>query len=240
MVYCINCGVELDEKMNFCPLCGENSNQSTNKSTKKSTKKEPETNEMYPKFDRLSNKQRHKFFWELSGLILISEIIITALIDFIINKSITWSKYSITVSLVLMVNITLFTFLRQRQILLIILSFISTSILLVLLDLYNQNIGWGIQLGIPLLFSFYFWVILLMIVTKYTKQRGLNMLAYYFLAAGLFSLCIDGIIFLYQTGVFQLQWSIIVIVCIIPISAILLYIHYRLNKGIYLKRFFHL
>lgn len=239
MEYCKNCGVELEENMDICPLCRE-STRDTYESEKISSEKDIDTKEMYPKFDRLSAKQRHKFFWELSGLILIAEILITALIDFIINKDFTWSKYSITVSLVILVNITLFTFLWRRKMLLILLSFLSTSVLLILLDLYNQNIGWGIQLGIPLLFLFYFWVILLMMVTKFTKQRGLNILAYFFLAAGLFTIGIDGIISLYQTGIFQLQWSIIVIACIITISAILLYIHYRLNKGIYLKRFFHI
>lgn len=239
MEYCKNCGVELEEHMKVCPLCNESA-QDTGKPEVAGSKTDAGITEMYPKFDRLTHKQQHKFFWELSGLILIAEIIITALIDFIINKSITWSKYSITVSLVMLVNITLFTFLWQRKLLLILLSFLSTSVLLILLDLYNQNIGWGIQLGIPLLFSFYFWVILLMMVTKYTKQRGLNILAYYFLAVGFFTLCVDGIISLYKTDVLQVQWSIIVIVCAVPISAILMYIHYRLNKGIYLKRFFHI
>ena len=239
MDYCNNCGVELEENMDVCPLCKE-STRDAEETENISTDTDIDVSEMYPKFDRLSNKQRHKLFWELSGLILIAEILITAIIDFIINKNITWSKYSITVSLVILVNFTLFTFLWRRNLLLIFLSFISTSALLMLLDLYNQNIGWGIKLGIPLLFSFYFWVVMLMMITKYTKQHGLNMLAYYFLAVGFFTMCIDAIISIYKTNVIHLQWSIIVIVCVIPISAILLYLHYRLNKGIYLKRFFHI
>jgi hypothetical protein len=120
------------------------------------------------------------------------------------------------------------------------LSFLSTALLLVLFDLYSQNTGWGIQLGIPLLFSFYVWIFLIAIITKYNKHHGLNILAYYFLATGFLTIGIDGILSFYQTHVFHLQWSIIVIACLIPISGILLYIHYRLKKEVYFKRFFHL
>ncbi|MGC9374264.1 MAG: DUF6320 domain-containing protein [Bacteroidales bacterium] len=239
MDYCKNCGVELEENMEYCPLCGQNTNEETPPS-KKIIYKKPERKKVYPRFDRLTKEQRLKFIWELSGIILVSAIIITFFIDFIINRSITWSRYSITASLVVLVNTTLFTFLRQRQFFSLILSFLSTALLLVLFDLYSQNTGWGIQLGIPLLFSFYVWIFLIAIITKYNKHHGLNILAYYFLATGFFTIGIDGILSFYQTHVFHLQWSIIVIVCFIPISGILLYIHYRLKKEIYFKRFFHL
>ncbi|MGM0505118.1 MAG: DUF6320 domain-containing protein [Bacteroidota bacterium] len=239
MGYCKNCGVELDKNIDICPLCGLNPDEES-PSFKKIMLKETENTKVYPRFDRLTKKQQLKFFWELSGIILLSAIAITFLIDFIINKSITWSKYSITVSLVLLVNTTLFTFLRKQQFLFLIFSFLSTALLLMLFDWYNENSGWATQLGIPLLFSFYLWVFLIAIITKYNKHHGLNILAYYFLATGFFALCIDGIISFYDTNDLHLQWSIIVIACSIPISAILLYIHYRLKKEIYFKRFFHI
>jgi hypothetical protein len=239
MGYCKNCGVELDENMEYCPLCGQKTNEETSPSEKIMHKKTGNI-EIYPRFDRLTKKQRLKFFGELSGIILMSAIVITFFIDFIINRSITWSKYSITASLVVLVNTTLFTFLRQRQFLFLILSFLSTALLLVLFDLYSQNSGWGIQLGIPLLFSFYVWIFLIAIITKSNKHHGLNILAYYFLSTGFFTICIDGILSFYHTNGLHLQWSMIVIACLIPISAILLYIHYRLKKEIYFKRFFHL
>jgi len=239
MDYCKNCGVALDENMENCPLCGQNIHEES-LSSETISDKTTENKEVYPQFDRLTKNQRLKFIWELSGIILLSVIIITFFIDFIINKGITWSKYSISTSLVLLVNTTLFTFLRKQKFLFLIFSFLSTTLLLVLFDWYNQNIGWAIQLGIPLLFSFYFWIFLLAIITKYNKHHGLNILAYYFLATAFLSICIDGIITYYQTNGLHLQWSIIVIACLIPISAILLYIHYRLKKEIYFKRFFHI
>jgi hypothetical protein len=37
-----------------------------------------------------------------------------------------------------------------------------------------------------------------------------------------------------------LGWSLIVFACILPVAVILFYIHYRLNRGTDLRRFFHI
>ncbi|MFC2137639.1 DUF6320 domain-containing protein [Bacteroidota bacterium] len=240
MNYCKNCGVELDEKMNFCPLCGELvEDKIVNKEYLKSAQPQPKE-KLLSDYESLTQKQRRKLFWELSGIILISGIIVTLIINIIINKSITWSKYSVTISLVLLINTTIVTFWRNRIILMFVVSFISTSILLILLDIYYLNIGWGIRLGIPFLFSFYFITLLLAMLVRIFKQRGFNLLACFFIAIGLLTICIEGIISVYTKKIFYLHWSLIVIVCMIPISAILFFIHYRLKKGIDLKRVFHI
>lgn len=240
MIYCKNCGVELEENMNFCPLCGESVNEkAVKKEHIKSAQPRPR-GKLFSDYESLTQKQRRKLFWEVSGIILISGIIVTLIIDFIINKSITWSKYSVTVSLVIFVNTTLITFWRHKILLLFVGSFVSTSVLLILLDMYNLNIGWGVKLGIPFLFSLYFIILVLAILMSISRQRGFNILACFFIAAGLFAVCIEGIISLYTKNILHLQWSIIVIASMIPISALLFFIHYRLKKGIDLKRFFHI
>jgi hypothetical protein len=240
MIYCKNCGVELEESMNFCPLCGESTDEkAAKKEHLKSVQYEPKE-KLFADYESLTQKQRHKLFWEVSGIVLISGIIVTLIIDLITNKSITWSKYSVTVSLVIFVNITLITFWRRRILLLFIVSFVSTSVLLILLDMYNLNIGWGVRLGIPFLFSFYFIVLILAILMRISRQRGFNILACFFIAVGLLAICVEGIISLYTKNILHLQWSVIVIASTIPISALLFFIHYRLKKGIDLKRFFHI
>jgi hypothetical protein len=112
--------------------------------------------------------------------------------------------------------------------------------LLVLFDLYSKGIGWGTRLGIPMLFSLYLIVFLFALVLRFTRQHGFNILAWLFLAAGLLALCLDGILSVYTCGMINLHWSLIVMVCIVPVAAILFYIHYRLIRGIELKQFFHI
>jgi hypothetical protein len=161
------------------------------------------------------------------------------MIDVLTSKNITWSRYTITICLVLFANFTLLSFLRHRLLLLLGGSFLSSSLLLVLLDMYNQKLGWGSQLGIPLLLAFYIVVLVLALLVKKSRHQGLNILGCFFLAAVIYFMCIE-IIISYYKGNVVFHWGLIVFVSVIPIAAILFFIHYRLKKGIELRRFFHI
>ena len=241
MIHCKNCGVELEVKMNFCPLCGTPVSLETheNKEHLQFRKTKPEER-LQSDFNTLTHPQRRKLFWELSGIILISGMLVTLIIDLIINKQITWSKYSLSVCLVLFVNITLIVFIQKKIFVLLVGSFLSVSALLFLFDLFNTKTGWGKEYGIPLVLSFYCVVYILIRIVRRTRQQGINLIAYFLIASGILSLGIEGIISLQRINRLELQWSLIVVASVLPVAAILLFIHYRLRKGTDLKRFFHI
>ncbi|MFA9372057.1 MAG: DUF6320 domain-containing protein [Labilibaculum antarcticum] len=238
MNYCNKCGVELDVNMNFCPLCGLSTGE--NPDGAESSESAQSIDNAVNNYESLTRVQRQKLFWELSCIILVSVILVTLIINLLLDKSITWSRYSIAGCLTLLANISILTFWRHKKTLLIWGSFISTAVFLVLLDLFSTNIGWGINLGIPILISFYVLLLLVIWLIRISKQRGFNILAIVFVAIGLFSVCIEGFISLYFANHFHFRWSIIVAISILPISALLFFVHYRLKKGVDLKRFFHI
>ena len=241
MTFCKTCGVELETTMKFCPLCGKHiTNGSLDKEARLPLQEKKQDERLLSDFKELTPAQRRKLFWQLSGIILISGMMVTFIIDLIINQSITWSKYSMSACLILYINITMIVFSRNKIILSLIGCFISTSILLVLFDMFNKNIGWGTKLGIPLVFSFYLVVFILISLVKHSKQRGINLIAYFLIAASILSLSVEGIISLQVNNQLNFQWSVITFVSVLPVSAILLFIHYRLRKGTDLKRFFHI
>ena len=241
MKYCQHCGVELDENMNFCPLCGELfSDDSQMRDEQREFRRLGREEKIISDYKKLTRIQKRKLFWELSAIILGSGIIVSFIIDLVINQSITWSKYTITVCLVLFVNITFIAFWQKRIILLFAGSFVSTSLLLMLLELYSSKISWSKTIGIPLLCAAYLITFALISIIKISRQRGLNIITYTLVAIGLLTVCIEGIISLYLQSRLSLQWSIIVLACIVPVSAILLFIHYRLKKATDLKKFFHI
>jgi len=241
MIACPRCGVELDDGMHNCPLCNYSGTEVQADSEEASQISEnPQREKILSDYVNLTQHQKRKLFWELSNIILFSGILVTLMINVISAKGITWSKYTITICLVLFANVTLFSFWRNRLMILLGGSFLSTSLLLVLLDLFNERIGWGTQLGVPLLFSLYAVILMLTFVIRLTKQHGFNILGCFFLATGLLCICADGVLSRYFTGKITCHWSLIVSVCLIPIAAILFYIHYRLNRGMDLRRFFHI
>jgi len=240
MKTCPQCGVELDEQMAVCPLCKSGLDRPSSPIEDSSSPDDRPGRKFYIDYFRLTFQQKRKLFWELSGIILFSGILVTLIIDFVTTKSITWSRYTVTVFLVLFVNITLLSFWRHRLLFLLGGSFLSTSVLLVLLDMYNKRIRWGTQLGVPLLLAFYIIVLLLTMLTRSTEHKGFNILGYCFLAAGIMAMCIEVIISWYFLKDITLGWSLIVFACMVPIAAILFFFHYRLNRGMDLRRFFHI
>lgn len=241
MKTCNYCGVELENNMNFCPLCGEPVMDKDHEKTEYiQIRKRQQEEKLLTPYQKLTVAQKLKIFWQVSGIIFISGILVTLIIDFIANNAITWSKYPIAVCAVLFINTTLIAFLYKRIILFILGSFLSTSGLLLLLDVFDNTSGWSVKLGVPILLAAYIIVVVLVNLIKKVEKKSLNVIAYTLISAGLLSICAEGIISLYVGNKLHIEWSIIVMASVIVISAILLYMHYKLRKGIDLKRFFHI
>jgi hypothetical protein len=124
--------------------------------------------------------------------------------------------------------------------LLVLGSFISNAALLFLLDLISSNIGWGTKLGIPILFSLYALILIVLWLIRISHRRGFNILALIFIAMGLFLICIEVFVSLYFNHKITLSGSIIAASSMIPISTLLFLVHFRLKSGIELRRFFNI
>jgi hypothetical protein len=241
MTCCRNCKVELDLTMNFCPLCGEpvSARESDQKDHMEFRRSEQEK-KIISQYKELTNKQRRKLFWELSAIIIVSGVIVSVIINLVMNRGITWSKYPAVIGAALFLDITFLAFWQHRVYLLLTGSFISTSALLMVLESFNKDMSWSLSLGVPLLLAAFLITFGLISLIRFSSQRGLNLIAYTLLAIGLLTMCIEGIITLNTINRLTFQWSLIVLACILPVTGILLFIHYRLKKVTDLRRFFHI
>lgn len=241
MIICPNCGVELEEIANFCSLCGEPvlKKSAENRAYIKSGKGRQEER-LLTDYQRLTGFQKRKIFWTISGFILISGMVLSLLIDFIVNRAVTWSKFPATISLVLFINFTLNTFLRNKIMLMLIFSFLSVTGLFILFDTFAGDTGWDLRMGAPVLVAAYLTVLLLIFLVRRARQKGLNIIAYSLIALGLLCVYTEGIICLFIRGSINFEWSLIVMVSVVFVSILLLYTHYRLKRATDLKRFFHI
>ncbi|MFO8129533.1 MAG: DUF6320 domain-containing protein [Bacteroidales bacterium] len=241
MKTCSNCGVDLEGNVNFCPLCGEpHIDESADNIEYIKLRKQKQDEKHLTSIQKLSGFQKRKLFWEISGILLLSGIVVTLIIDLLDGNAVGWSKYTMTVCAVLFINTTLFCFCLNKPALLLLGSFASTSVLLILIDLFNGSIGWGIKLGIPILLIAYLIIYGLILMIRKAREKELNLITYSLIASGLLSICVEGMISIYNDNILKLQWSLIVLISVMPVSLILLYIQYRMKKGTDLKRFFHI
>lgn len=239
MNYCNYCGVELDTHVTRCPLCGLTVGGKGLVVHEQKSKQPIFKDKITSEIENMTVAQKRKLFWEISGIILISGIMVTLIIDLIVNKTITWSKYTLVGSLSILANISFFTLLHGRAFLKIFGSFVSNAILFLLLDLIS-TIDWGTKLALPILASLYALIIIVQWLIHISNQRGFNILAIIFIAIGIFLICIETFVSLYFNHTIKLIWSIIAGSSMIPISTLLFFVHYRLKTGIELRRFFNI
>ncbi|HET6766526.1 MAG TPA: DUF6320 domain-containing protein, partial [Chitinophagaceae bacterium] len=213
MIICKNCGVELEKEMMNCPLCGEPVTGDGNTTLTKS--------HQTIQYRKAMSRPQKKFTWEIVSLILLSGIIATLVIDYILNKQIKWSEYPVAIALTIFSYVSLFAFWRQRTIIQMAGGLILSSLFMILLDALKGNTGWSFKLGIPLLIAGNIIAAALLAAIRASKTKGINLLAFAFIAAALLCVCIDGILAFFKSGSIQVRWSIIVAGSIIPVVLVL-------------------
>jgi len=233
MIVCKNCGVELDDDVQHCPLCGElvAGDGSIVSSPQSHQWPLPYPGEMTP--------PQKKLTWEIVSVVLLSVIMATLLIDYILNRQVTWSEYPVAVSLTAFAYVSLFAFSRQRIGVRMAGGFLLGSIFMIVLDALTAGVGWSTGLGVPLLLAANVVTGVLILSIRKSKYRGLNLVAYFVVAAAMLTVFLEGILSRFRSGTFEVDWSVIVAGCAMPVVLVLLFLHFRLKKGSHLERTFH-
>lgn len=237
MIICKNCGVELEPDMNICPLCEEPVNNGFNDKVIDVT---DDIKRQINSGEKTMTQIQRKATWELVFFSLIMIIVITSLINFILNKEISWSQYPVAVCMIIFSYMSFFAFFHTRTEIQFLFGFISASILILILDLITAGKNWSFRLAIPLLLCTNISVIFLLEIIRFSNQKGVNLIAYSFLVAALLCISTEVIIDFYVNNRVNLTWSLIVSACVLPISLLLFVMHFKLKKGNDLNKTFHI
>ena len=235
MINCRNCGVELDEHMNFCPLCGApvfDKDHIKRERLAASTKLRKELH-------RLDKSQRKKFFWEAASIIIGSAVLSALTLNLIIQASLTWSLYVLVGGLTIFGYVSVLSFVRNGWFIMFIL-FILNGLTLLFIDLLHGEVRWSVELGFPLLVALIVILAGVILAIRHTPEKGFNIIAYLFLAFAILSLAVDSLVSIYVEDLLTLSWSVIVFGSTLPVAFIMLYIHYKLRRGTDLRKFFHI
>ena len=154
MTICVNCGVELDEGIKSCPLCGMDPD--------KSEEQEYLTDNYPSDIIRLQKNEKKKFLWELSGVIAFSGIVVCTFVDLLTLKGLQWSLYSDIAIAGMWVILTLFRYFRNRTLLLVTFNLMTILAALWGIDLLSRNRDWFLPVGGPVTLAAFSAVILIM------------------------------------------------------------------------------
>jgi hypothetical protein len=233
MSYCINCGVELDEDLISCPLCGF--------AVGKTNNSEPmDKSEYYPSdIILLHKKETRRHIWELSGIITFSGITVCTIVDFVIHKSLSWSRYADTSIMVSWICLTLILLAFRKYFLIIPGLLLTLLTMLFLFNIFSPPVRWFFGIGLPITISFFVAGSIIILLWKVAHFRGFNILAVAFLVLSVFCIVSEVFIDKYLSQKVDIRWSAIVAVSILPIALVLLFVHYRMKKGKRLDSYFH-
>ena len=232
-VICKNCLVELEDDMEVCPLCGTPTSDDALMEPKRSATTRVT---MGPEEKYLMRR----ILWQITATLLFSAIAATVIIDLVANKAITWSLYPMTICLMALSYACLFAFWHSKTIYQIIAGAVLSATVLLAVRQFFPAAGWTTGLGIPLLIAVNLISLLLLGVFRVTRQRGfLNLLAYSFVAIAVLCLSIEGIITRYFEGSIHFRWSIIVAACLLPVTAVLVFMFYRGRNNPTIQKLFH-
>ena len=233
MKYCPNCGVEIDQEVTACPLCGYSYSETD-------TKDAEGRSEHYPSdIILIHKKETRKHIWELSGVISFSGIVVCSIVDLVIRKSMHWSLFADTSLLASWICLTLILLAFKKYFIIIPGLLLTILTMLFLFDLFSPPVNWFYGIGLPLTITFFVAVCIIILLWKVAHFKGFNILAFAFIVLSGFCVVSEVFIDKYLFDEVDIRWSAIVAVSILPIALVLLFVHYRMKKGKRLDSYFH-
>ena len=233
MSYCTNCGVELDESITSCPLCGftlgtANISEPADKS------------EYYPSdIILLYKKETRKHIWELSGIISFSGIAVCSIVDLVIHKSLTWSLYADTSVLGSWICLTLILLAFRKYFIIVPGLLLTVLTMQFLFNLFSPPVSWFYGISLPITVAFFICASLIILLWKVAHFKGFNILAIAFMVLSGFCIVSEVFIDKFLQNKVDIRWSAIVAVSVLPLALVLLFVHYRMKKGKRLDSYFH-
>jgi hypothetical protein len=232
MAICVNCGVELDEGLKICPLCGKDPSKIT---------EEEDNSGTYPsEIIHLQKKENRKYYWELSGILAFSGIAVCTIIELLISKELKWSLLSDVSIAAAWVILTLYQFKYKNPVIMISSLLLIILAALFLIDLIATGRAWYIPVGLPVTINLFFAAGIVIFLYRTLHLKGLNIIAAGLMVLSGFFIVLEIILDKYLNGTVNLRWSLITGVSILPVALILFFYYYRLKKGNRLDSFFHI
>jgi len=231
MTICANCGVELEDGLESCPLCGKSPQR---------TDRIQDNILTYPSdIIELHRKENKRHFFELSGIIAFSGIAICTIVDLVVTKSLGWSLYSDASLAALWVILTLFMYALKRPVVIVPGLMLTVMALLAAIDTIGTGGKWFFPVGLPVTIAAFTGVGIVVLLYRKARLKGLNILAEAFIVLSGFCVLTEVILDAYLEGSVNLRWSLITAISILPVASIFFFYHYRMKKGNRLDSFFH-
>jgi hypothetical protein len=207
MSYCVNCGVELQEKEKSCILCGCDV-------VNPMEKPNPDAVRAYPdNIDEMTQKSNRRF----SVMILSCLFALPALICFSLNiiyfNTVLWSVYVIGGFAFLWVCIVVPLINRHINLIVILFfDFLAAALYLFVIEKMLSVGQWFLAIALPILIFLWILTEIMVVLTQKNRIGGFQVPGLGFGFIGLLTVGIDVVLHLYANNGIMISWSAFVMI----------------------------
>ena len=207
MAYCVNCGVEIEKSIQYCPLCG----------VEIINPKEPYDHTLPKPYSAhvvraQINTARRYTAWVFTVLLLLAGVV-CVMADLVYNNALTWSVYvASSLMLVWVILLLPFIYTGLHPAAAILLDVSALLLFLYLINGADQSRDWYARLAMPQVLVF--GVLGLMNVTAFKSRRirGWQQYGIVSMSAGVSMMALEALLDLFNNMQVELTWSWFVIV----------------------------
>lgn len=229
MAYCSRCGVEVGPGVLECPLC---------RAPIQRFEESSPIPARYPVIAEQPGRQTRSMVWTVSTAVLISAALSLVIMDYVWNRRMTWSLYTLTAVGVLWLLITLIVALARRPIFVIVGQAVATTGFLVAIDLFNGRLEWFMPLALPIVAVVTAASVGVWLVSRLSGRAPLPIIAAVLIAVAVGSMAMD-LLITAHFGAARLGWSLIVVGAASPLLGLLLIVGRRLGRRVSLAGVLH-
>ena len=233
MSYCVNCGVELDETLRRCPLCGTEVINPNQRSAP-----DPAARPFPSKVEQLERRAVRRFFTVMATLMLLIPPVVCLLCNVLSSGRITWSAYVLGATAMAYVYVLVPCAAEHPHPWLFLLLDCGVTLLFLYAIAAHAHGDWFLPLALPLTLSVAAAVAAVLLLFRrcralFVRLSGLLALS------GLLCAAINLFISLYLERTPVLHWSLFVLAPFLILAAIALVVNRRVQfKEEVRRRFF--
>lgn len=195
--------------------------------------------------DYYKNKshKRRQFAWDLFNSLNIIALIVIVIVDLSTSQSLTWSRYPIAaLGLVwlLVASFVIFKNFKHKAIPISIVYVVSTTVFLALLDWFDKEVSWFLDLALPILGVLTGVIVITVLILLKMKLKGWSVPGVILIGISVICFGMDILISIYAQNENIFSWSLIVLLATLPLGILSLVLQHRLGRPIDLNKIFHI
>ena len=232
MTLCMHCGVEVEDGARYCPLCRSSIGPGI----------EGDKAETAPpkRIAKEAGRRIRRYLLEAVSLLALTGALVVFAADYATGLSITWARYPLVAIVFLWLSVVLLILCSRRAWIYIPAEIAVTDLFLSVLDRFTPGTTWFLPLALPLTLLIGTLLAVTLAVARRRRMSPFAIIATALLAGGVFVVGLELFLNRYFGHRWLISWSAVVLACLLPIVALLLYVRTWLRpRQAELRKLFH-